>query len=239
MVTAMESPVRFNADMVRDEKVKVLQAVRSMRGGDFANDGFRGQYDGYRSEEGVPANSETETFAALKFHIDNWRWKGVPFYLRSGKAMSCRTTQIVIQFREPPHMLFGERGAYKPSANRLVIQIQPAEGIQVYFQTKIPDAEMKMRLSQLDFRFDQGGGELPDAYERLLQDAIQGDASLFARSDEVETAWQIMDPILAAWRSPAAPALHIYEQGAWGPTECGTWMAGQGREWFDVCPVIH
>lgn len=239
MVTAMESPVRFTADMVRDEKVKVLQAVRSMRGGDFANDGFRGQYEGYRNEEGVPPESETETFAALKFHIDNWRWKGVPFYLRSGKAMSCRTTQIVIQFREPPHMLFGERGAYKPSANRLVIQIQPAEGIQLYFQTKIPDAEMKMRLSQLDFRFDQGGGELPDAYERLLQDAIQGDASLFARSDEVETAWQIMDPILAAWRSPAAPPLCIYPQGAWGPTECSSWMSSQGREWFDVCPVIH
>ncbi len=239
MVTAMESPVRFNANMVRDEKVKVLQAVRPMRGGDFANDGFRGQYEGYRQEEDVPDGSETETFAALKFHIDNWRWKGVPFFLRSGKAMSCRTTQIVIQFREPPHMLFGERGTYKPSANRLVIQIQPAEGIQLHFQTKIPDAEMKMRLSQLDFRFDQGGGELPDAYERLLQDAIQGDASLFARSDEVELAWQIMDPVLAAWRSPAAPPLHIYPQGGWGPAECSEWMSAQGKEWFDVCPVIH
>ncbi len=239
MVTAMEGPVRFNAQFVRDEKVKVLQAVRPMRGGDFADCGIRGQYEGYLSEKGVAPDSQTETFAALKLHIDNWRWKGVPFYLRSGKAMGCRTTQIVIQFREPPHLLFGEVGRTKPQANRLVIQIQPAEGLQLYFQTKVPDEEMKLKLSQLDFRFASDAGEMPDSYQRLLQDALQGDASLFARSDEVELAWKIIDPIIAAWRSPAAPAMNSYPVGGWGPESSTTWMHNQGREWFDVCPVIH
>lgn len=240
MVTAMEGPVRFNAEFVRDEKLKVLQAVRPLRGGDFAECGVRGQYDGYTGEKGVDPNSQTETFAALRLYIDNWRWKGVPFYLRSGKAMSCRTTQIVIQFREPPHILFGEEGRTKPQANRLVIQIQPAEGLQLYFQSKIPDEEMKLRLSQLDFRFaSTSGAELPDAYQRLLQDALMGDASLFARADEVEMAWSIIDPIIAAWRSPAAPAMNKYPVGGWGPEASTTWMHSQGREWFDVCPVIH
>jgi glucose-6-phosphate 1-dehydrogenase len=239
MVMAMESPVRFNAEFVRDEKVKVLQAVRPLRGGDFADCGVRGQYEGYTGEQGVDPHSQTETFAALKLHIDNWRWKGVPFYLRSGKAMSCRTTQIVIQFREPPHLLFGDTGRSKPQANRLVLQIQPAEGMQLHFQSKVPDEEMKLKLSQLDFRFSSATGEMPDSYQRLLQDALQGDASLFARSDEVELAWRIMDPIIGAWRSPAAPAMHSYPVGGWGPEASTAWMHSQGREWFDVCPVIH
>lgn len=239
MVTAMEGPVRFNAQFVRDEKVKVLQAVRPLRGGDFADFGIRGQYEGYLGERGVHPESQTETFAALKLYIDNWRWKGVPFYLRSGKAMGCRTTQIVIQFREPPHLLFGDGGRTKPEANRLVIQIQPAEGLQLYFQSKVPDEEMKLKLSHLDFRFASDAGEMPDAYQRLLQDALQGDASLFARSDEVELAWKIIDPIIAAWRSPAAPAMNSYPVGGWGPEGSTAWMHAQGREWFDVCPVIH
>lgn len=237
MVTAMECPSKFNADSVRDEKVKVLGAIRELRGADFADCGIRGQYEGYRSEEGVDPNSETETFAALRLHVDNWRWNGVPFYLRSGKALSCRTTQIVIEFKEPPHMLFGD--STTPQANRLVIQIQPAEGIQVHFQSKVPDAEMKTRQSQLDFRFDSGGLALPDAYQRLLQDALQGDASLFARSDEVELAWAIIDPIIGAWRSPAAPPMNSYPVEGWGPSESADWMWKDGRNWFDVCPVIH
>jgi glucose-6-phosphate 1-dehydrogenase len=175
----------------------------------------------------------------LKFYIDNWRWRGVPFYLRSGKAMSCRTTQIVIQFREPPHLLFGDQKSYRPEANRLVIQIQPAEGLQVHFQSKVPDSDMRLRLSDLDFRFDSSGKELPDAYQRLLLDAMVGDPGLFARSDEVEQAWRIMDPIIAAWRSPAAPQLFSYETGMWGPSESTDWMQSQGRSWFDICPVIH
>jgi glucose-6-phosphate 1-dehydrogenase len=240
MVTAMEGPVKFNADSVRDEKVKVLRAIRPMQGADFADCGVRGQYEGYREEEGVANNSPTETFAALKLNIDNWRWKGVPFYLRSGKALSCRTTQIVIGFREPPHMLFSDSRMSTPQANRLVIQIQPAEGIQIHFQSKVPDKGMAMRQSELDFRFDAGGSKsLPDAYQRLLQDAMQGDASLFARSDEVELAWEIIDPIIAAWRSPAAPRMNTYPVGGWGPEASAEWISKDRRAWFDVCPIIH
>ncbi len=239
MITAMETPARFQADFVRDEKVKVLRAIRPLTGSDFANDTVRAQYDGYLQAEGVPASSQTATFAALKLRINNWRWNGVPFYLRSGKGMSCRTSQIVIQFREPPHMLFGEGPRAHLDANRLVIQIQPAEGIQMQFQTKVPDAGMKLRTTDLAFSFQsEYKGELPDSYQRLLLDALNGDASLFARSDEVELAWGIIDPILAAWNSPAAPPLHIYQPGFWGPDECDAWMQAQGRQWFDVCPVL-
>lgn len=241
MVVGMEAPVKYNATCVRDEKVKVLRAVRPFHGSDFSNSGVRGQYDGYIGEEGVLKNSPTETFAALKLFIDNWRWKGVPFYLRSGKGLSCRTTQIVIEFKEPPHLVFSGGRESTPQANRLVIQVQPAEGIQVHFQSKVPDQGMRLRTSQLDFRFDDkgaGGLSMPDAYQRLLQDALQGDASLFARSDEVEMAWQIIDPIIAAWRSPAAPEMNTYPLGGWGPEACSRWMEDQGRSWFDVCPVI-
>jgi len=241
MVIAMEAPAKYNASCVRDEKVKVLRAVRPLHGSDFTNCGIRGQYEGYLDEEGVAPNSPTETFVALKLHIDNWRWKGVPFYLRSGKGMSCRTTQIVIEYKEPPHLVFSGGRESVPQANRMVIQIQPAEGIQIHFQSKVPDQGMKLRTSQLDFRFSDGakGQSSPDAYQRLLQDALQGDASLFARSDEVELAWHIIDPIIAAWRSPAAPDLSIYPLAGWGPDACGAWLAEQERQWFDVCPVIH
>lgn len=237
MITAMEPPARYDASLVRDEKVKVLHSVRKMTGGDFASNTMRGQYKGYLQEEGVPRGSETATFAALKLYCDNWRWKDVPFYLRSGKGMSCRTTQIVIQFKKVPHILFGDK-TREPLGNRLVIQVQPAEGIQLHFETKVPDAEMKTRTSTLDFSFRQSAAEMPDAYQRLLLDAIQGDASLFARSDEVELAWGIIDPIIAAWDSPAAPTLRTYETGLWGPPQGAQWMADQNREWFDVCPVL-
>jgi glucose-6-phosphate 1-dehydrogenase len=240
MITAMEAPVRYDADLVRDEKVKVLRAVRPLSGADFAKQTLRGQYEGYRSAPGVPTDSQTATFAALKLYIDNWRWNDVPFYLRSGKAMSCRTTQIVIQFRRPPHLMFTEGKRTQVEANRLVIQIQPAEGIQLHFQTKVPDAGMQLQLTDLDFQFRQNfTGSLPDAYQRLLLDALKGDASLFARSDEVELAWGIIDPILAAWQSPAAPSLEIYEPGGWGPESSLEWMRAQDREWFDVCPVLQ
>jgi glucose-6-phosphate 1-dehydrogenase len=240
MITAMEGPVRYDADLVRDEKVKVLRAVRPMTGGDFANQTVRGQYEGYRSAPGVPPNSQTATFAVLKLYIDNWRWNDVPFYLRSGKAMSCRTTQIVIQFRKPPHLMFAEGKRASLEANRLVIQIQPAEGIQMHLQTKVPDAGMQLQLTDLDYQFRRNfTGSLPDAYQRLLLDALKGDASLFARSDEVELAWGIIDPILAAWQSPAASPLEIYAPGGWGPESGMQWMHDQKREWFDVCPLLH
>jgi glucose-6-phosphate 1-dehydrogenase len=239
MITAMEAPVQYKANPVRDEKVKVLQAVHTPSPEDVARDTLRGQYRGYRGSPGVAENSQTATFAVVKLSIDNWRWQGVPFYLRSGKAMSCRTTQIVIQFREPPTMLFNSGKKYAREANRLVIQVQPAEGIQLQFQTKVPDAGMQLRLTDLDFSFQREfRGEMPEAYQRLLLDALAGDASLFARSDEVELAWGIIDPILAAWSETNRPALLPYEGQMWGPEVASTWMQDQGRNWFDTCPVI-
>ena len=239
MVTAMEAPVHCEADAIRNEKVKVLHAIEPLSAEQVSSDTFRAQYRGYSASEGVEPTSRTATFAALKLAINNWRWQGVPFYLRSGKAMSCRTTQIVIQFHSPPHPLFAESPKDLGSANRLVIQVQPAEGIQIHFQTKVPDAEMKMRQTDLSFNYQQEfRGAMPEAYERLLLDALEGDASLFARADEVEAAWQVCDPILQAWASNDSPTLFMYDPGYWGPEECRQWMLNQGREWFDICPVL-
>jgi glucose-6-phosphate 1-dehydrogenase len=239
-IVAMEAPIRYGADAVRGEKVKVLQAVRPLAGSDVHRDTFRAQYRGYAESEGVAPGSKTATFAAIKLWIDNWRWQGVPFYLRSGKAMSCRTTQIVVQFREPPHMLFPDGPKSAAESNRLVIQVQPAEGIQLHFETKVPDAGMKLRQTDLDFRYQREfRGTMPDAYERLLLDAMEGDASLFARADEVEAAWAICDPILKEWADSDSPPLLTYEPMCWGPAASTEWMAAQGRQWFDICPVLH
>ena len=243
-ITAMEPPVRFEADAIRNEKVKVLRAIQPMTAEEVATDTVRGQYRGYTAGENVRSGSQTATFAAARLDVENWRWQGVPFYLRSGKAMSCRTTQIVVQFHEPPYMIFGRKKATSDSflhdANRLVVQVQPAEGIQLQFQTKVPDSGMQLRTTDLDFRFAETfTGDLPDAYQRLLIDALNGDASLFARADEVERAWLIVDPIIAAWEQTRQPALFEYEPGLWGPTESTTWMASQSRQWFDTCPVLH
>ncbi|HEV2971119.1 MAG TPA: glucose-6-phosphate dehydrogenase, partial [Pirellulales bacterium] len=239
MITAMEAPVRFKADAVRDEKVKVLQAIRVPTPEEVCRDTLRAQYDGYCKEPGVAADSQTATYAVLKLAVENWRWQGVPFYLRSGKAMSCRTTQIVIQFREPPYMMFGGGKRFNQEGNRLVIQVQPAEGIQLHFQTKVPDAGMQLRLTDLDFSFAREfHGTMPEAYQRLLLDAMAGDASLFARADEVEAAWGIIDPILAAWREKGRPEMLKYEPGLWGPSVAADWMDAQGRSWFDACPVL-
>jgi glucose-6-phosphate 1-dehydrogenase len=239
-LTAMETPVRFEAEAVRDEKVKVLRAVRPVRKEDVAADTLRGQYRSYREEPGVRPDSQTATFAAVKLHLDNWRWQGVPFYLRSGKAMSCATTQLVIQFRQPPFMLFGDGPRAPRDSNRLVVQIQPAEGIQLHFHTKVPDAGMQLRMTDLSFRFrEKFAGPMPEAYQRLLLDVIHGDPGLFARSDEVEAAWNIVDPIQTVWDTAAQPPLLTYEPGMWGPVEAGEWMSGQERSWFDTCPVLH
>ena len=239
-LAAMETPVRFEAEAVRDEKLKVLRAVRPMQAGDVAQDTLRGQYRGYREEPGVRPGSQTATFAAIKLLVDNWRWQGVPFYLRSGKAMSCATTQLVIQFRQPPYMLFGDGPRDSRESNRLIIQIQPAEGIQLHFHSKVPDAGMQLRMTDLSFRFrEKFVGPMPEAYQRLLLDVIHGDASLFARADEVEAAWGIVDRIQSTWDAAAEPRLLIYEPGGWGPSESAEWMARQGRAWFDTCPVLH
>jgi glucose-6-phosphate 1-dehydrogenase len=239
-LTAMEAPARFEADAIRDEKVKVFRAIRPMRPDEVAAGTVRGQYRQYRDEPNVPPDSQTATFAGVRLGVDNWRWQGVPFYLRSGKAMSCRSTQIVIQFRQPPHMVFEGAARGPRQANRLVIQIQPAEGIQVQFQTKVPDAGMQLRLTDLDFRFqEEFAAGIPDAYQRLLLDVMLGDASLFARSDEVEVAWGIIDPIAQTWVEQGEPELCLYEAGQWGPLASTEWMRRQQREWFDACPVLH
>jgi glucose-6-phosphate 1-dehydrogenase len=154
--------------------------------------------------------------------------------------MSCRTTQIVIQFRKPPHMMFAEGKRTSVDGDRLVLQIQPGEGIQLHLQTKVPDAGMRLQTTDLNYEFCRNfSGVMPEAYQRLLLDALKGDASLFARADEAELAWGIIDPILSAWQSPAASQLETYKPGEWGPESCSQWMRDQGREWFDVCPVIH
>jgi glucose-6-phosphate 1-dehydrogenase len=239
MTMSMESPVRFEAEAVRDEKVKVLRAITPMSAAAVARDTLRGQYRGYRQEPGVKPDSQTATFAAVKLAVDNWRWQGVPFYLRSGKAMSCRTTQIVVQFRRPPHKVFAAEPTNVCDANQLVIQIQPAEGIQLRFETKVPDAGMRLRMTDLEFSFNRAfAGVMPEAYERLLLDVFQGDASLFARADEAELAWGVFDPIISAWAKNGEPKLEIYEPGLWGPVNSTHWMASQGRQWFDTCPVL-
>jgi glucose-6-phosphate 1-dehydrogenase len=240
MVTAMEAPVRFQSTAVRDEKVKVLEAIRPLEPAEVAAAGVRGQYRGYLQEPGVAPGSRTATFGAVRLEIDNWRWQGVPFYLRSGKLMSCRTTQIVIGFRQPPLELFaGGRRTSHREANRLVIQIQPAEGIQLHFHTKVPGEGMNLRLTDLEFSYSREfAGRLPEAYEPLLLDVMMGDASLFARSDEVEKSWEIIDPFVRGWASPDMPPIATYEPGDWGPMACVEWMAAQGRTWFDQCPVL-
>jgi glucose-6-phosphate 1-dehydrogenase len=240
MVTAMEAPVRFNASAVRNEKVKVLEAIRPLDLSEVAAAGIRGQYRGYLDEPGVPPDSQTATFGAIRLEVDNWRWQGVPFYLRSGKVMSCRTTQIVIAFRQPPLELFAD-GKHKSvrEGNRLVIQIQPAEGIQLHFHTKVPGDGMKLRLTDLEFSYSREFmGRLPEAYEPLLLDVMTGDASLFARADEVEKSWEIIDPFVRAWSSVDMPPIDSYEAGDWGPMASVEWMATQGRTWFDTCPVL-
>ena len=239
-VTAMEAPIRFDATQIRDEKVKVLRAIRPMAAEDVAMDTIRGQYAGYQQEPGVTPGSGTATFAVVKLYVDNWRWQGVPFYLRSGKGMSCPTTQIVIQFREPPLTLFGNGRRHYHEADRLVVQIQPGEGIQLHFLTKVPDAGMQVRLTDLSFSFrEKFHSPMPEAYQRLLLDVMNGDASLFSRADEVETAWSIIDPIQKSWEILSVPELAIYQPGEWGPMLSNDWMHSQGRNWFDYCPVIE
>jgi len=240
-VATMEPPARLDADAVRDEKVKVLRSIRAMTADEVPVNTVRGQYRSYRDEPGVGKSSRVCTYAAVRLMIDNWRWKGVPIYLRSGKGMSCRTTQIVIQFRQPPHLMF-DHGKTTPTfeANRLLIQIQPAEGIQIYFQTKVPDTDMQVRQTEFQFNFrDSYKGELPEAYQRLLLDTLRGDASLFARNDEVETAWQIIDPIQQAWDDRIATDPDFYEVNSWGPPSAAEWIRRWGHEWFDLCPVLY
>jgi len=221
-LTAMEPPAAFNARFLRDEKVKVLEAIRPVR----AEELVLGQYRGYTEEEGVAPGSQTPTYAAVRLYVDNWRWQGVPFYLRSGKALSAKATEITLQFKRVPHYLFVPNA--EPTPNSLSLCIQPNEGMHLRFATKEPGTGMRTTPQDMEFHYDER--LLPEAYERLLLDALQGDASLFARSDEIAHAWRLIDALIAI-AGPPAP----YEPGSAGPPEAAKLLAQLGHRWISGC----
>jgi glucose-6-phosphate 1-dehydrogenase len=237
---AMEPPARFEADALRDEKVKVLRAISSAPA-DLTANVVRGQYGpgwvaatqvpGYRHEKDVDPESETETVVAARLMIDDWRWSGVPFYVRTGKRLPKRATEIAIQYREVPHRLFQDQGV-EPDPNLLAIRIQPDEGIMLRFGAKVPGLGLDVRSVTMDFTYGSAFSvDSPDAYETLILDALHGYASLFTRADEVEEAWSIVDPIIDCWADAPAPDFPNYDAGTWGPVEADELLAREGRRW--------
>jgi glucose-6-phosphate 1-dehydrogenase len=228
----MEPSASFSASDLRNEKVKVLSAVQPITPEQVSAHTVRAQYKGYRSEAQVNPNSTTPTYAAMRLYINNWRWKGVPFYLRSGKNLAEKQSQIIIQFKEPPLAMFPMQTT-KP--NMLVLYLQPDEGLHVRFEAKAPDTVAETRSVDMEFHYAEafGATAIPESYERLLLDAIQGDASLFTRADEVETAWALMDPILQTWETHQTPSLASYKPGSWGPPEGYDLLARDGRRWLN------
>jgi glucose-6-phosphate 1-dehydrogenase len=241
-LTAMEAPNAINADSVRGEKVKVLQATHLADINNLEKSAIRGQYKagwmkgkpipGYREEPGVNPESTTPTYVAMKLIVDNWRWQGVPFYLRTGKRLPKKVSEIAIQFRHVPLLIF-QSAAQQTNANVLSMRIQPNEGIALRFEAKIPGSELRTRTVEMDFSYGSSFGVTSaDAYNRLLLDAMLGDQTLFTRSDEVEEAWRIVTPALAAWDAPADPAsVPQYEAGTWEPTEAEFLLNRDGRRW--------
>jgi glucose-6-phosphate 1-dehydrogenase len=241
-VFAMEPPIEFKASDLRDEKVKVLRAVKPMSPAEVAASTVRGQYisgwvEGdpivaYREEPEVPRESERETYVALKLAIQSWRWAGVPFYLRTGKALATRVTEIAVQFKQAPLALFSRAGGEPMEPNILAIRVQPDEGILLRFGAKVPGPGLQIRSVNMDFRYGSSFAvDSPDAYETLLLDCMIGDASLFTRDDEVERAWEILDPILDAWASGEGGRLHFYPAGSWGPPAADELIETDGRTW--------
>ena len=232
-LVAMEPPASFNADALRNEKVKVLSAVRPVAPGDIV----LAQYDGYCGLKGVAPGSRTPTFAAIKLYVDNWRWQGVPFYLRSGKALARKTSEIVVEFQCPPHVMFDRPSDECFPPNVLSLCIQPDEGIHLQFEAKVPGSQQDTRSVDMEFHYRSsfGGGRLPDAYERLLLDALLGDASLFTRSDEIEAAWRLIDPILDERQGEQPLAVTSYAPGSMGPVESDSFLARDGRLWRQGC----
>jgi glucose-6-phosphate 1-dehydrogenase len=240
-LTAMEPPLAFEANAVRDEKVKVLRAIRPLEGDDLARSTVRGQYTkgwvlgeqvtGYREEKNVAPDSQTETFAAMRLFIDNWRWAGIPFYIRAGKRLPKRVTEIRIQFRRPPHLTFGREAMQEVDPNAITLRIQPEEGISLKFGAKVPSAGLRIRSVTMDFQYMTSFlVDAPEAYERLLLDCMIGDPTLFTRADEVEAAWKLIDPVEESWRS-GAPPLGTYPSGSWGPPTAAELLQADGREW--------
>ncbi len=241
-LTAMEPPVSFEADAVRDEQAKILHAIQPFTPEDVLHNAVRGQYGegvltdkklpAYRSEENVPPASNTETFAALKLSIDNWRWANVPFYVRTGKRMAGKQSEIVIQFKKAPFMLFRDTTVEKLTTNRLVVHIQPDEGITLHFGAKIPGPIVDMGAVDMDFNYlDHFGETISTGYERLLFDCMTGDATLFQRADMVEASWQIVSPIIDVWKAIPARNFPNYESGDWGPNDSDTLLRNDGRRW--------
>ncbi|MDJ0754578.1 MAG: glucose-6-phosphate dehydrogenase [Ardenticatenaceae bacterium] len=231
-LTAMEPPTSFQADAIRDEKVKLLKAVRPLD----LDHAVRGQYEGYRDLKNIAEGSQTPTFAALKLYIDNWRWRGVPFYLRSGKRLNTKATEISLVFDKPPHLMF-DMPAEELTPNVLSLCIQPDEGIHLKFETKVPDTMQAMQAVDLDFHYRDSFEDviLPDAYERLVLDAIQGDAALFTRRDGIQRSWELLDPVIRAWENDKGIPLAYYEGGTWGPTEADQLLQIDGRRWHHGC----
>jgi glucose-6-phosphate 1-dehydrogenase len=236
---AMEPIASFRGDAVRDEKAKVFQAIVPIA--EPSRDTVRAQYTAgailgqdvpaYRDEDGVARDSTTETFAALKLEIENWRWAGVPFYLRVGKRLPKRATEVAITFKTAPLHLFREMGGDNPAPNLLVLRIQPDEGISLRFGAKVPGTRSDVRPVNMDFRYGSSFGvEAPEAYERLLLDAMLGDSTLFTRWDGVESAWELLTPVLEAWAVGERP-LETYEAGSWGPDGARELAERDGREW--------
>jgi glucose-6-phosphate 1-dehydrogenase len=240
-LVSMEPPASFKADALRNEKVKVFSALRPIQPENFTTRTVRGQYKGYRLAPGVPEDSQTPTYAALQLFIDNWRWHGIPFYLRSGKSLAEKLTQILIQFKAPPHMMFPIPAEQEIKSNYLSLDIQPDEGIHLRFEAKIPDTAAEMRSVDMDFHYGDSfeAIAIPDAYERLILDALNGDASLFTRADGIELAWNIIDPIIHGWETDSAPPLTFYEPGSWGPEEGDDLLARDGRAWHKGCDTYH
>jgi glucose-6-phosphate 1-dehydrogenase len=238
---AMEAPGSFDANAIRNEKAKVLAAIPSIEGDRIATDVVRAQYEGYRETEGVDPRSTTATYAALKLEIQNWRWQGVPFYLRSGKALQERFSEILVHFRRPPHLMFPFGAPARLGANDLSICIEPDEGMHLRFEAKVPDTVADLRPVHMEFHYadDFPRIEIPDAYERLLLDVMEGDSTLFARRDGIALAWRILDPILERWDAKsagnAAPPLDLYPRGSLGPASADDLLGRDGRVWARGC----
>jgi glucose-6-phosphate 1-dehydrogenase len=232
-LVAMEPPASFDADAVRNEKVKVMSAIRPI----VRRDTVCAQYEGYRAEPDVAPDSQTPTYAALKLFIDNWRWQGVPFYLRSGKGLAEKLTEILVEFMCPPHLMFDLPEGYDLTSNMLSLCIQPDEGIHLRFESKVPDSVEETRSVDMEFHYTSSFEEerLPDAYERLLLDTLQGDAALFTRNDGIEMAWRLIDPVVGGWESPDMPPMVTYPVGSWGPPEADELLARDDHVWHRGC----
>ena len=243
-LVATEPPVNFEANEVRNKKVDVLRAVRPFPADRISHYCVRGQYGpglvcntvepGYRQEEGTAPDSDTETYAAVKLYVDNWRWEDVPFYLRTGKRLPRKLSQIVVQFRPVPHRMFPNDAADVFEPNRLIINIQPEEGIVLKFEAKEPGSGMRLRNVSMDFNYsDAFHSQNREAYETLLQEVMEGDATLFMRNDQEHQAWKIVMPILEAWETVPATSFPNYPAGTWGPEAADALLARDGRSWYN------